>query len=68
VAHPGSWALGTGVISRGVKRPWLEVNRSYLVPQLRMSGAMPLLLYAFVGWAGKPLPFAVMFEGTLRFV
>ena len=34
-----------------------------------MSGAMPLLLlYAFMALAGKPLPFAVMFEGTLRFV
>ena len=41
----------------------------FLVPRLRMSVAMPLLLlYAFMAWAEKLLPFAVMFEGTLRFV
>jgi hypothetical protein len=41
----------------------------HLVPRLRMSGAMPLLpLYAVMVWVGKPLPFAVIFEGTRRFV
>jgi hypothetical protein len=33
-----------------VKRPVFEVDHLYPVPSLRMSTAIPLLLYAFVAW------------------
>jgi hypothetical protein len=44
----------------GVKQPRLEVYRSpYLVPKLRMNGAIPPLLYVFLAQTGKllSLPF-----------
>jgi hypothetical protein len=48
--HSSFHSLGTGVISRGVKRPRREVNHSPpSLPMLRMSGAIRLLLlYALV--------------------
>jgi hypothetical protein len=37
----------------GVKRPVFQVDHRYLVPRLRMSGALPLLpLYAFIASTG----------------
>jgi len=31
----------------------------HLVPTLRMSGTVPLLIYAFIAWTGKTLPFCI---------
>jgi len=31
----------------------------HLVPTLRMSGTVPLLIYAFIAWMGKTLPFCI---------
>ena len=51
----------------GVKRSGRGINHSHLVLRLRMGGAIPLfLLYAFVAWTRKTLPF--LSEGLLASV
>jgi len=53
------WEMG----KRGVKQPVHNTNQSpYLVPRLRISGAIPLLLLdAFIGWKGAELPSFISF-------
>jgi hypothetical protein len=54
-AHPPCYSMGTGVLP-GVKQPVYEVDRSPLLPRLRMSGAIRLLpLYAVMTWTGPDL-------------
>jgi hypothetical protein len=43
--HPAYYSTGTRGCFPGVKRPRSEVN---LVPRLRMSGAIPPLIHAFM--------------------
>jgi hypothetical protein len=47
-----------GFLVRGkVARVWCDVNNStHLLLRLRMSGAIPLLLYAFMVWTEKTVP------------
>ena len=50
----GAGALSRGESSRGVKL----TTHLYLVPRLRMRGAIPLLpQYAFIAWTGKTVLF-----------
>jgi hypothetical protein len=41
----------------GAKRPGREIDHLHRVPKLRISGAIPLLLYAFMAWTGTTLSF-----------
>jgi hypothetical protein len=47
-----------GALPLGIKLLGYEVTTYlYLAPRLRMSGAMPLLLYTFIACTGTTLPF-----------
>jgi hypothetical protein len=49
-AYPASFSMGARVHGHSVKL----TTHLPLVPRLRMSGAVPLLLiYAFIAWTGK---------------
>jgi hypothetical protein len=57
-AHPTSYSMGTGVVSRGLGARMLLSIHFHIVPRLRMSGATPLLpLYAFKAWTEITLHF-----------
>ena len=57
--HPASFSVGTGVLSRGVKRLGRDVDTHlYLVPSVGASGAIPLLpINAYVVWKGVNILF-----------
>jgi hypothetical protein len=55
--HPASYPVGTGAPFSGQKRPGREANNSlYLVPRLRMWGAIPPLSHMyFMAWCSVKL-------------
>jgi len=64
-AYPASFSMGARVHSRGVKL----TTHLPLVPRLRMSGAVPLLLiYAFIAWTGKTIPFCINLNELIKWV
>jgi hypothetical protein len=65
-------SVGTGVLSRGYSGRGVKLTTHfYLIPRLRMSGAVPLLrLYTFMAWTGRTLPFtkSIVTMWPFRFV
>ena len=67
-AHLTSYSVGTEVLSRGY---WgwgvVWTTHFHLVPRLRMSGAILLLLLcAFMAWTGAVLTFYILEETVYR--
>jgi len=49
-AHSPSYSISTDIFPQGIKGPKLTTD-IYLLPRLKMGGAIPLLsLYAFLAW------------------
>jgi hypothetical protein len=67
-AHPVSYSMGTGVLSRGKVARMCRTTGLHLVPRLRMSGAIPQLpLYAFMAWRGKTFTFSTLSFAFIRY-
>ena len=64
-AYPACFSMGTRVHGQDAKL----TAHLHLVPRLKMSGAVPLLLiYAFIAWTGKTLPFCINLNELIKWV
>ena len=65
-AHLASYPMGIGFRPRWQSEQGVKLTTHfYLVPRLRMNGAIPLpLLYAVITWTGKTLPVPLLLPVT----
>jgi hypothetical protein len=61
-AHPSSYSVDTDFSSRGRSGRNVVLTTHHLASRLRMSGAIPLLLHAFMAWTWKIYILRILFK------